>query len=281
MEQEKQTDFYQILGLEQDATKEEIYEKYLKMSLIYHPDKGGDAEKYRQVNLAYNVLKNPENRQKYNDALATTHDQLKRAERETSYRNFEINPEFTTDGKFDNTKFMEHFVKEHKGDPIDNKYGVASTSVPISAVPVSQKEEEKDIKEDVNKLLNDRLAARDMEFLDFKSKNKTNLGKDVDQFNFVFNQYKSRYSSNEVKEIVEPITMNDLMGHDDMYMESNLINDIISELPVDYQSTTEKPIEQEELENKVKAFQSEREDMLKNCEYTVNFDDTNKPIFDL
>ncbi len=44
---------YQILGIQSSATEEEIKKAYRKLAHLHHPDKGGDAKKFSQVNQAY------------------------------------------------------------------------------------------------------------------------------------------------------------------------------------------------------------------------------------
>jgi DnaJ family protein B protein 4 len=59
---------YEILGVEQTATSEEIKKAYRKLSLKFHPDKTSDpeiAEKYKSINEAYAILGNSSEKQKY------------------------------------------------------------------------------------------------------------------------------------------------------------------------------------------------------------------------
>lgn len=64
-----QHDYYEILGLSQNASETEIKKAYRKMALKYHPDKNpGDKEaesKFKEAAEAYEVLSNPEKRQRY------------------------------------------------------------------------------------------------------------------------------------------------------------------------------------------------------------------------
>jgi len=58
-------DYYEILGVSKDASADEIKRAYRKLAHKYHPDKGGDAEKFKEINEAYQVLSDPEKRKKY------------------------------------------------------------------------------------------------------------------------------------------------------------------------------------------------------------------------
>lgn len=61
-------DYYSVLGVDRDASQEEIQKAYKKKAKEYHPDVSDhpDAEdKFKQLNEAYQVLKDPEKRQRY------------------------------------------------------------------------------------------------------------------------------------------------------------------------------------------------------------------------
>lgn len=59
-------DYYKILGIEKGASDEEIKKAYRKLAHQYHPDKAnGNAEKFKEINEAYQVLSNKEKRSQY------------------------------------------------------------------------------------------------------------------------------------------------------------------------------------------------------------------------
>ena len=58
-------DYYQILGVSKNASPEEIKKAYYKLAHKYHPDKGGDEKKFKEINEAYQVLSDKEKKAQY------------------------------------------------------------------------------------------------------------------------------------------------------------------------------------------------------------------------
>jgi len=58
-------DYYETLGINNNATEEEIKKAYRKLAHQYHPDRGGDEKKFKEINEAYQVLSNKEKRTQY------------------------------------------------------------------------------------------------------------------------------------------------------------------------------------------------------------------------
>lgn len=68
-------DYYEILGVNKSASDDEIKKAYRKLAHKYHPDKsGGDSEKFKEINSAYQVLSDKSKRSQY-DQFGQTFDQ--------------------------------------------------------------------------------------------------------------------------------------------------------------------------------------------------------------
>jgi DnaJ-class molecular chaperone len=53
-------DYYDTLGLKRGATAEEIKKAYRSLAMKYHPDRGGDEKKFKEISQAYEFLTDPE-----------------------------------------------------------------------------------------------------------------------------------------------------------------------------------------------------------------------------
>jgi len=59
-------DYYESLGVSKSASDDEIKKAFRKLAVKYHPDKdGGDETKFKEINEAYEVLKDKQKRQRY------------------------------------------------------------------------------------------------------------------------------------------------------------------------------------------------------------------------
>jgi len=61
------TDYYSILGVPKGASADEVKKAYRKMASQHHPDKGGDTAKFQQIEEAYRVLSDPNQKAQYDN----------------------------------------------------------------------------------------------------------------------------------------------------------------------------------------------------------------------
>lgn len=57
--------FYELLGVDKSATTDEIKKAFRKLALKHHPDRGGDKEKFQELNMAHEVLSDKQKRDIY------------------------------------------------------------------------------------------------------------------------------------------------------------------------------------------------------------------------
>jgi curved DNA-binding protein len=61
--------YYEVLGVAQTATPDEIKRAYRKLASQHHPDKGGDTAKFQQIEEAYRVLSDPQKRAEFDNPV--------------------------------------------------------------------------------------------------------------------------------------------------------------------------------------------------------------------
>jgi len=58
-------DYYEVLGIDKSSSADEIKKAFRRKAVEFHPDRGGDEAKFKEVNEAYEVLKDPGKKQRY------------------------------------------------------------------------------------------------------------------------------------------------------------------------------------------------------------------------
>jgi molecular chaperone DnaJ len=89
-------DYYEVLGVQRTASKDEIKDAYRKLAMQYHPDRNKEAgaeEKFKEISEAYAVLSDDQKRQQYNtlghqgfDQRYTSEDIFKGADFDSVFR---------------------------------------------------------------------------------------------------------------------------------------------------------------------------------------------------
>lgn len=62
-------DHYKTLGIDKNATPEEIKKAYRKLAGTHHPDRGGDTATFQKIQQAYDVLSDPQKKQEYDNPI--------------------------------------------------------------------------------------------------------------------------------------------------------------------------------------------------------------------
>lgn len=65
MDFDPQKNYYDILGIDESASESDIKTAFRKLAMKHHPDKGGDAEQFKKINEAYQVLSDSQKKTQY------------------------------------------------------------------------------------------------------------------------------------------------------------------------------------------------------------------------
>lgn len=132
---ENNYDPYEVLGLERDASMEEIKMAYKDLAIANHPDRNrGDKEKtmrFKAICIAYEILSDPKKRQEYNQNYSATHLNMREtsiktiADQEKTHKKDRkrMKQEYGYGETFDQTKFNKQFEEKRVKDPNDRGYG--------------------------------------------------------------------------------------------------------------------------------------------------------------
>lgn len=79
--------YYEILEVDKNASADEIKKAYRKKAKLHHPDKGGEELLFKQINEAYNVLSDPDQKAKF-DRFGTVNDHQQGFDMNDMFGNF-------------------------------------------------------------------------------------------------------------------------------------------------------------------------------------------------
>ena len=84
--------YYDILGVPRNASEKDVKNAFKKKAMQYHPDRGGNEEQFKQINEAYDVLKDPKKKSQY-DQFGTANPQHRPQGHEYHFHGGNINIE--------------------------------------------------------------------------------------------------------------------------------------------------------------------------------------------
>lgn len=171
--------FYDVLNLSEDCSRQDIKDAYKKLVAVYHPDRpNGDAEMFELITHAYNILYNPTSRKQWNELYKLTmnsknHDYFTLKNKHHEYINNEVKPQEEAMNKnpYENIDFKKSM------EEMDRKNNFRRDDMKKI---LTQK--------DTDKLLEDYEDARKLNDIeDMQEQLFTDEKLDINKFNTVFN----------------------------------------------------------------------------------------------
>jgi curved DNA-binding protein CbpA len=102
----KQLTLYDTLGVERDASDQDIRHAFRQLALKYHPDRFADSqraaaeERFQGITEAFNVLRDPESREKYDKGIVQSTDGERMDSKEIARRLAAKGAQLMREGKF-------------------------------------------------------------------------------------------------------------------------------------------------------------------------------------
>lgn len=165
---------YDILDVKETATTKEVKKAYRELVKKHHPDRGGDPEHFELISHAFNILKNEQERAKYDKEMELSN---------KASKNF-VDLKFGAKDYFEKMKQEPQITDEEKErmftgemSKMDNKHGF--------------NREEVDLKLDskkANRLVDDLMLSREQEEIEFQQEPIFNPNERMDpsKFNALF-----------------------------------------------------------------------------------------------
>ena len=134
--------YYEILGVNQKASQEEIRAAYRKLARQYHPDLHQNSkeaeERFKEINKAYQTLIDPERRKKYDREIASFRTYSKSETENIS----DIFKNIFTNGRRGQTTNQTRTSSFQKGDDIEQKVEVSLQEAFLGTTRILQLQQE-------------------------------------------------------------------------------------------------------------------------------------------
>ena len=125
------TDYFELLDVDRDATKEQIQKAFMTKASIWHPDKAEEKDRdhytnvYADLQTAYKILSDDNTRKQYSDSQQTTDLEFKFADRNVGYS---TSSKFRNiDGTFNSEEFNNAYTRtdtdQKEYENLQSKYG--------------------------------------------------------------------------------------------------------------------------------------------------------------
>ena len=218
MDKEKKADkitLYMLLGVNEKATENEIRKAYKKMVYIVHPDKNPNdpnaTEKFRNLQIAYKILMDPEKRALYDETGEYDENNTEKFEMNETYEYFRTIYKRITTNDIENYSKKYKKSEEEKMDLIDFYIdNDGDVELILENIPLSENKDIQRFKDFYEQIIKEGIIERTE--LYEKSKNNIKLLKD-----------ESKEADEEFEKLKQQIVLNKEKRKNDNFLD-NLLN---------------------------------------------------------